>query len=82
MAEAFIAEWDLLRLVIHAADGGWRVYAFETDMPESDQRTYRGIAYPTVESAQEGALETATVLLGYGITANDLKWKIISGPLP
>jgi hypothetical protein len=82
MAEAFIAEWDVLRLVIHAADDGWRVYAFETDEPGADQRTYRNIAYPTLESAKEGALQTATELLGWGLTANDLEWKAISGPLP
>jgi hypothetical protein len=82
MTDAFIAEWDVLRLVIHAADGGWRVYAFETDEPEPDQRTNRGIVYANVESAKRAALETATELLGWGVTAGDLEWKALSGPLP
>jgi hypothetical protein len=80
--DAFIAAWDVLRLVVHAADGGWRVYAFETDEPEPEQRTCRGIVYPTLDSAKKAALETAAELLGWGITAKDLDWKLVAGPQP
>lgn len=79
---AFIAEWDILRLVVHAVEGGWRVYAFETDFPELEQRTVRGIIYPTLDSAKKAALETATELMGWGITPDDLAWRSISSQLP
>ncbi len=80
--EAFIAKWDVLRLVVHAADGGWRVYALETDFPEPEQHTVRGMLYPTLDAAKKAALETATELLGWGIAPSDLEWKAVSGPLP
>jgi hypothetical protein len=82
MRNALIAEWDVLRLVLHEAEDGWHVYAFETDEPEANNRFVRGIVYRDLESARKAALETATELLGYGITASDLHWKPIAGPLP
>jgi hypothetical protein len=82
MMDAFIAAWEVLRLVVHRTDNGWRVYAFETDGPEPEQRTDRGITYPTLDSAKAAALETATELLGWGITAQDLDWIPVDGPLP
>ena len=79
-AEALIAHWDDLRLVITMSADGWLVHAFEADQSPGDGMK-RG-PYANLESAKKGAFETATELFGYSLQAQDLKWTVTVGDLP
>ena len=72
-ADKLSARYEDLILTIIRHGAHWRVRVQELD--DQGSGLSDGIDYPSVETAQEGAISVASELFGTGVSAKELAWR-------